>query len=237
MRNALTAAAAVGGVLALTIPATALMKDGLANPADAAALRLAADVRIEDRAAPGPDRIPVAIGQPAARFVPVAHTVEPTAPTVDAAELLKAAGLADLVRRAEEERAARDAAARCNADLDGIGRVKPWVADAARFLSCLYDSPHLIGMANRARASDHPTGHALDLMVRGDQGDRIADCALANAEALGITYVIWEQRVNYGDGWERMGDRGGDTANHYDHVHISFAKSAPDGDPTATACS
>jgi hypothetical protein len=171
-----------------------------------------------------------------ASIVPVAQTAEPAPPQVDAAELLKAVDLAEIARRAEEARAAREAQARCDADLGGLGRVKPWVRDAARFLACLYEQPDLIGVASRARASDHPTGHAVDLMVRGERGDRIAECALANQEELGISYVIWKQRVNYGDGWEGMADRGGDTANHYDHVHISFEKRDPGAEPTVAAC-
>lgn len=34
--------------------------------------------------------------------------------------------------------------------------------------------------------------------------------------------MIYRQRIDSGDGWERMEDRGGATANHMDHVHISF---------------
>jgi hypothetical protein len=73
-------------------------------------------------------------------------------------------------------------------------------------------------------------------MVSRARGDRIAACALANQKELGVEYVLWRQRANYGDGWERMSDRGGDTANHRDHVHISFAHDAPDGDPLAARC-
>ena len=147
---------------------------------------------------------------------------EPDPPEVDVSELLKAVGLADVARQADELRLAREAAARCDADLDGLGRVKPWVRDAARFLSCLFDEPTLIGVSRAAATPTTRRGLALDLMVRGERGDRIAACALANQEALGISYVIWKQRVNYGDGWERMDDRGSATENHFDHVHISF---------------
>ena len=99
-----------------------------------------------------------------------------------------------------------------------------------------YEQPTLIGVAGRARVSDHPRGLAVDLMTRGERGDRIAECALANQEALGVSYVIWEQRVNYGDGWEGMADRGGDTENHYDHVHVSFESGGGSGDPVAALC-
>ncbi|HYN28767.1 MAG TPA: hypothetical protein VES95_02685 [Dermatophilaceae bacterium] len=69
---------------------------------------------------------------------------------------------------------------------------------------------------------DHGTGHAVDVMVRGSRGDAVAAFAIANARALDVTYVIWEQRIWMpGRGWEPMADRGSDTANHVDHVHVS----------------
>ena len=79
---------------------------------------------------------------------------------------------------------------------------------------------------------DHGTGHAIDVMVPAgsELGDRVAQYAINNASRAGIKYIIWKQRFwapfysIYGPAysWNIMGDRGGDTANHYDHVHISF---------------
>ncbi|WP_242902663.1 coiled-coil domain-containing protein [Actinomadura terrae] len=80
---------------------------------------------------------------------------------------------------------------------------------------------------------DHGTGHACDFMVTtGGQmatgsaqslGDRTAAYAIAHASALGIKYIIWRQRIYdlRSPGWRAMENRGGVTANHYDHVHIS----------------
>ncbi|MFG1997799.1 coiled-coil domain-containing protein [Spirillospora sp. NPDC048911] len=80
---------------------------------------------------------------------------------------------------------------------------------------------------------DHGTGHACDFMVTtGGRmaggsaqtlGDRTAAYAIANASKLGVKYVIWRQRIYdmRSPGWNSMSDRGGVTANHYDHVHIS----------------
>ena len=53
-------------------------------------------------------------------------------------------------------------------------------------------------------------------------GDTVAAYALAHQTDNAITYVIWRQRINSGDGWEPMEDRGSITQNHYDHVHVSF---------------
>ena len=49
---------------------------------------------------------------------------------------------------------------------------------------------------------------------------------------LAVIEVIWLQRINFGDGWEPMADRGSDTANHLDHVHLSFAADPSDVDIT-----
>jgi hypothetical protein len=232
LRNGLTAAATAGGVLAVVVPTVPPPAPAGALAADdATVLRLTADEEADAGRAAGGDHVRMVVS-----VVPVVDTPEPQPPEVDVSELLKAIGLADVAREAEELQAAREAAARCGADLDGLGRVKPWVRDAARFLSCLFDEPTLIGVSRRSRDSDHPRGLALDLMVRGERGDRIAACALANREALGISYVIWKQRVNHGDGWERMEDRGNATENHFDHVHISFERRAPNGTPRADLC-
>lgn len=73
--------------------------------------------------------------------------------------------------------------------------------------------------------SYHSTGRAIDVMATGEFGWEIARWARANASALGIIEVIYSQRIwtsqRSGDGWRAMEDRGGTTANHYDHVHIS----------------
>jgi hypothetical protein len=217
VRNGMAAAAAAGGALVVTVPAVTTAAQSGADDTyvrSTAAAAAAGDLRM------------------LASIVPVEATTEQEQPEVDVSDLVKAAGLAEVAREIEERRAA----AECDTDLGGLGRVKPWVRDAARFLSCLYDEPNLIGVAQRSGASDHPRGLAVDLMVRGERGDRIAACALANQDELGVDYVIYKQRVNYGDGWERMADRGGITENHYDHVHISFERGAGDGDPLAERC-
>lgn len=106
--------------------------------------------------------------------------------------------------------------------------VKPGVREAGNFLKERFNVSDVGGVAGRANASDHPKGLALDFMVNRSTGDELAVYALDNQTRFGITYVIWRQRINYGkgDGWELMEDRGGATANHFDHVHISFSSSA-----------
>lgn len=73
---------------------------------------------------------------------------------------------------------------------------------------------------------EHSTGLALDFMVYSDhtKGQALADYAVAHAGALGVHWVIWDQHVynveKAGTGWRLMEDRGDDTQNHRDHVHV-----------------
>lgn len=68
---------------------------------------------------------------------------------------------------------------------------------------------------------EHSTGRALDVMTSDKaKGDSVADFALANAPAIDLKWVIWQQRINSGNGWSKMEDRGSPTQNHMDHVHI-----------------
>jgi hypothetical protein len=77
----------------------------------------------------------------------------------------------------------------------------------------------------RGGSANHGSGRAIDIMVTGSTGDAIASYVRANAAALGVTEVIWEQRIwttqRASEGWRWMSDRGSATANHYDHVHVT----------------
>ena len=78
----------------------------------------------------------------------------------------------------------------------------------------------------------HSSGLSVDFMVDSSKGDELAAYIEANYQELGVYYVIWEQRYLMDQGsiygpawtWNMMPDRGGATANHYDHVHVSFKK-------------
>ena len=89
-----------------------------------------------------------------------------------------------------------------------------------------------IGGYREGDPEDHGKGLAVDVMVptSSQLGDQVAQYAIDNMDRAGISYIIWKQQfympVNniYGPAntWNQMPDRGGDTANHNDHVHISF---------------
>lgn len=80
----------------------------------------------------------------------------------------------------------------------------------------------------------HNTGMSVDFMVPVGlaKGDELSEYITKNMKELGIYYVIWKQRFYMpqhniyepANTWNLMTDRGGVTANHYDHVHVSFIR-------------
>jgi uncharacterized protein YgiM (DUF1202 family) len=86
--------------------------------------------------------------------------------------------------------------------------------------------------SSSAYSSDHPNGRATDNMIPNYKsnkalGDRVAQYFIDNGARLHVTYIIWRQRtyrITRGY-WVKMADRGSDTQNHMDHVHVSFEPS------------
>ena len=77
---------------------------------------------------------------------------------------------------------------------------------------------------------DHPSGHAVDIMLPNYQtnealGWTIANYMRAHATDLHISYIIFHQHIwniaRDSEGWRLMADRGSDTANHMNHVHVT----------------
>ncbi|MFE9245628.1 coiled-coil domain-containing protein [Nocardiopsis sp. NPDC006938] len=95
-----------------------------------------------------------------------------------------------------------------------------------------FGAPYPVGCW-RPSNDDHGTGTACDFMMSANGaapsaanqalGQQIADYGIANADRLGIKYIIWEQQIwqSTSRQWTWMNDRGDLTQNHYDHVHIS----------------
>ncbi|MCW2824003.1 MAG: ligand-binding protein [Aeromicrobium sp.] len=84
------------------------------------------------------------------------------------------------------------------------------------------------GVAGRG---EHATGHSLDIMVGvgNPVGDEVAAFLQEHRADLGIEYLIWKQRIwrpATSPGWRGMENRGGATANHMDHVHVTTYGSA-----------
>ncbi|KAI5842770.1 hypothetical protein BZA05DRAFT_411804 [Tricharina praecox] len=83
------------------------------------------------------------------------------------------------------------------------------------------------------KPGDHGLGLALDLMVpnRSAIGQTIAEWTMNNHSSLKVKYIIWGQKIWNREvdvnpkawaSWRSMEDRGSDTANHWDHPHVSF---------------
>ncbi|KAJ5016672.1 hypothetical protein K4K57_010968 [Colletotrichum sp. SAR 10_99] len=84
--------------------------------------------------------------------------------------------------------------------------------------------------------SDHCCGKATDMMCSDaggtptTSGKEIAEWVMNNRATLDLKYVIWGQRIwnpsvdsiKSWSEWRGMEDRGGVTANHWDHVHVSY---------------
>jgi hypothetical protein len=112
----------------------------------------------------------------------------------------------------------------CSSVLAGA---QPAVAQAGNALKTMFGISNIGGSSGRGGGGDHGRGLALDFMTNSNTtGTALANFVLANRDRLGVTYVIWQQRYNDGNGWSMMEDRGSTTANHYDHVHVSFRSGA-----------
>lgn len=85
--------------------------------------------------------------------------------------------------------------------------------------------PQITDFGGTRTDGDHGRGLALDIMVRGDLGWEIAESIRANYTEWDVNYIIFEQQIwsvdRASEGWRPMEDRGSDTANHNDHVHVS----------------
>jgi hypothetical protein len=109
---------------------------------------------------------------------------------------------------------------------DGLQVKTIW---AARAISVMFPEITTIGGYRQDPLPWHPNGLAIDVMIPNyhsdkgiELGNQIAGYALANAKRWGVLHVIWRQGFYPGIGapsW--TADYGNETANHFDHVHIS----------------
>lgn len=116
---------------------------------------------------------------------------------------------------------------------DGTAHLSPHTRQIRNFLKAKFN---IIDVGGYRAGDDDGTGHghgsglSADFMVDKATGDKLSAYVAKNMKALGVYYQIWEQHYFmaqnniYGPAntWNLMPDRGGKTANHYDHVHISF---------------
>lgn len=84
--------------------------------------------------------------------------------------------------------------------------------------------PSISSYGGLAGRGEHATGHSLDIMISSDLGNEVAAYLQDNRAELGVEYLIWRQRIwrpATSGAWRGMSDRGGATANHMDHVHVT----------------
>ena len=81
------------------------------------------------------------------------------------------------------------------------------------------------GYGGLGGGGEHAAGRALDIMTDRATGDEIAAYLQKNYRALGVSQVIWRQRIwtaqLASSGWRSMSNRGSAAANHMDHVHAT----------------
>ena len=100
---------------------------------------------------------------------------------------------------------------------------------AARAVSAAFPEILDIGGVRSDPLKWHPHGLAIDVMIPNARsaagialGDSVLAYVLKNAERFDLNHVIWRQTIYYLNRPARkMSNRGSDTANHYDHVHIA----------------
>jgi hypothetical protein len=105
--------------------------------------------------------------------------------------------------------------------LTGLGPVH--VKAAAQIIAARFGITQVYGWRATDAFPDHPAGLAVDFPCSTATGDALAAYCQANSDALGVKYVCWRQRIWYpGGDWQAMADRGSASANHENHVHVSF---------------
>ncbi len=114
----------------------------------------------------------------------------------------------------------------------GLHKLNINATKVARHVWAVYPSIRTMYGWARRTTPDHPAGRAVDIMVPGWKtaagnrtGWEMSRFYRAHADHFGISYIIFDQHiwsVRYDDkGWRKMGDRGNNTANHKDHLHIN----------------
>lgn len=79
--------------------------------------------------------------------------------------------------------------------------------------------------------NEHSSGQALDVMDPGDGGQEILNSIALwfgqNPEVFNLKNFIWWQRSFSAGGVVHMENRGSDTQNHKDHIHLHFQPNNP----------
>lgn len=87
----------------------------------------------------------------------------------------------------------------------GMGGLVPKARALAGYISANYPGVQAIGGVRADPLPDHPSGHAIDIMIGSDMGlgDAINADVQRQAERFGVAYSLWR------------------VANHFNHVHVT----------------
>jgi len=100
---------------------------------------------------------------------------------------------------------------------------QPNVVEVHRVVCAAF--PEITSYGTYRGDGEHAQGLAIDIMVSGSRGWEVAEFLRANYAELGISYLMYSQKIwsvdRAGEGWRYVEDRGSVTANHYDHVHVT----------------
>lgn len=107
--------------------------------------------------------------------------------------------------------------------------IQPNAVRVAQLVRRMGFSGSIGGIGSRPGKSDHPSGHAIDVMTMDniDQGWQMAHYLHANRDALGIKYLIFNGRISSSrDNWrwrpyKHYSGGNSPTLRHDDHIHVS----------------
>lgn len=87
----------------------------------------------------------------------------------------------------------------------GINGLAPNAVALVHYIRATYPSVHSIGGVRADALPDHPSGHAIDIMIGGNMslGDSISADVKAQSSRFGVKYILWR------------------VADHYNHVHVT----------------
>lgn len=131
-------------------------------------------------------------------------------------------------------------AAVCSNSTYNLGAVKPHVQAAAEFLGSMFGITDIGGYrpGDTFDTEGHPAGLALDIMVPvnaagREKGQALASYVQQHQGELGVKYQMWQRQIwsvqRADEGWRNVSDRGSVSANHEDHVHVSFESTPGSG--------
>lgn len=117
------------------------------------------------------------------------------------------------------------------------GDVRPHVRAVGCALASQFNVS-ILGRRPTGANANHPDGVAIDIMTgtNSSLGQSIADCAHAHFAKWNLTDIIWNQAISTGGAFRAMEDRGSRTANHKDHVHLSFDRTPANLPPLDLTC-